>query len=145
MKTLSLLTPNTVALAYLFVEGCEDESPKQYGVDLSPAFPVRREGVYRLRSPVEPVSPWHGENVEDWLIAQLEAQASDDDDDAGEALFIDDTAYDGAGYPVRDDGAEGEGDDDAPAASLEPQPECDDARWVLRYRRGRNGSVCRPC
>lgn len=85
MITYSPLDHDTCGAAFRFVSECEDEDPVGYGVDLFPAFPKTRAGVHR--APSSPDIDWDERltgryrDYEDALIARLDGDLTDDDDD----------------------------------------------------------------
>lgn len=86
---------NDIGMAWSFVLDCEDEEPRSFGVDLFPALPERRHGVYALRAPAEEYA-WLAAraDVEDAMIASLDEDDDDDDFEpevaAAPALFDED-------------------------------------------------------
>lgn len=74
MIPYSPLTCDHVATAWRFLDECEDDDPRSYGVDLFPAYATRRYGVFRQRQP-QPPFDWvdrRGESLEDAIIARLD-------------------------------------------------------------------------
>ncbi len=69
--------------AWSFVIECEDEEPRGFGVDLLPAYPTRRFGVFRQRSHADATIPSYDEEArqtEDKLIARLDGELTDPDE-----------------------------------------------------------------
>lgn len=138
MQTLKPLDFDTLAMAYHFITDCEDESPKQYGVDLFPAFPVRRDGVFRMREPQDAaLSPWHATDVEDWLIDRVTAPDEDGEDELDVYVTVTPDAMEFDPWFDREPANDVSlaRNDDEPLFAPEA------AEVVSRYVRGRNGVV----
>ncbi len=83
-QTARVFEHNDIGIAWSFVLECEDESPRSFGVDLLPAFPTRRDGIFRQRSHADATVPWFDESArayEDDLIARLDGEVASEVDE----------------------------------------------------------------
>ena len=83
-QTARIFEHDDIGIAWGFVLECEDDDPRCFGVDLLPAFPTRRYGVFRQRSHADATVPWFDETArvyEDELVARLDGEIGDDEDD----------------------------------------------------------------
>lgn len=76
MITHRTLGENDIGTAWGFVEHCEDESPRAYGLELALGRVIRdRDGVHRLRASTADFSALSSRKVtdiEDALIARID-------------------------------------------------------------------------
>lgn len=76
MITHRPLGENDIGTAWAFVDDCEDESPRAYGLELALGRVLRdRDGVHRQRASVAPFSSLSSRrvtDVEDELIARID-------------------------------------------------------------------------
>jgi hypothetical protein len=122
--TARVLDFQNIGTAWRFVLDCEDDEPRGYGVDHLPAYPTRRDGVFRQRSHADASEPWFDERArsfEDALVARLDGEHGelelDDeelDEEAAALAVVDDVAvWDDDDSPVWAGVEWAEGDDPA--------------------------------
>jgi hypothetical protein len=139
MATQALLTFDTIGMAYNFLDDLEDENPRVWGLDRLVMFPRRGvDGVYRVTTAADPEDyrdDYHtslAPDYEDTLIARLDGELDEDDDDD---TFDRDDLY------AYGDVTEEEPWDDGPSVPTlpaEPEVECEAAEVIpTRERCGR--------
>ncbi len=122
--TARVLDFQNIGTAWRFVLDCEDDDPRGYGVDHLPAYPTRREGVFRQRSHADACEPWFDERArafEDALVARL-------DGEGGEEELDEDLDEEAVALAVMEDDAVGDDRDAEPLwmVALVNRPEADD-------------------
>jgi hypothetical protein len=115
--TARVLDFQHIGTAWRFVLDCEDDEPRGYGVDQLPAYPTRRDGVFRQRSHADATETWLDERArgfEDALIARLDGEAGEDEEEveaeavAWAEVEEDDTAEDEASPLLEAESTEGD-------------------------------------
>jgi len=89
--TARILDFQNIGTAWRFVLDCEDNEPRGYGVDHLPAYPTRRDGVFRQRSHADACEPWFDERArafEDALIERLDGAGDEALDEEAVALAV---------------------------------------------------------